>query len=834
MFTQTTKILAIRSIRWFVRHAPLEKFASVLLVGGLVAANAIALSAQDNPYPVFKQQMVQGHSAEATPLGAQWNELGPNPLQVPPGTPTYGIGPFSGRVAAIAVNSSNPSNVYVGGAQGGVWKSLDGGLSWIPLTDAQPSLATGAIAIAPDSKSLYVGSGESSRDGSSYYGAGLLKSTDGGTTWTVLGANVFANSAISSVVVSQQNHLVVSTSVSSCCKELGYSQQNPGGVGVFVSSDGGSTWQRTLSAPDYAGIAQTVADPFSANTLYAGDFAANVWRSTDGGATWTKVMSNAQGSTSPRLSRVAVAVTPALRNALFAAFVNETGGLSKIVRYDTSSGTNSSLANPPLGQNYPHSPCNEACTNHLLLAVDPTNGSIIYFGGVDLYRSLDAGQSWTDLGGFLAGSALHPDQRGLVFIPGQPGALMDVNDGGVWKSNDKGATWTNLNAGLPMVQLVSVTASVSSDDILLGGSLDLGWMKYTGSGHWSLLLGGDTGWTGIEKNPSIMYAEFPNLDFRESNDGGATWSYASTGINKTDPSLFYNPVTQDTNNPGTLYLGSNRIYKTTNYAQSWVAISGKLTSTEISAVAIAPSNSHVIYVGDSYKGNIWVTTNGGSSWTQVLTPNSNLASVSSIAVDPQNSSIAFASFATQHEPRLVKTLDGGSSWRPVSMNAPPSVAVNIARVSPTTGAVYLGTDSGVYVSADGGSTWAQAGSGLPNAAIYDLTFTASGFLVAATHGRGAWELKNLAATTTTSATTSSTTTTTTTTTGSSSSSTSSTSTTTTSRSSSASQTTTTSSSTATTTAVPEFPDVGLALMLSTLVVVAASVVARIRKAPVSS
>ncbi len=671
-------------------------------------------------------QQVEGTSqilATSPGLNA-WTELGPKPL-LDPNMQNFGTAPFSGRVTAIAINSSNPSNIYLGAAQGGVWKSLDGGTNWAPVTDFQTSLAIGAITISPDGKTLYAGTGEPNHSGDSYYGAGLLKSVDGGKSWTVLGSSSFSNAAISGIVISQGvSRILVSTTRAVCCK-IGYSVTSASAEGVFLSTDGGTTWSSTLSSPS-SGVAQLMVDPSNQNTIYAADFTGAVWISTDTGSTWANLISY----TSPALQgRVAVAASAALANTLFAAFVDSSGELIGVFRYNIKTDTLTELGQPPTpsGQG---SACNTQCWYDLLLVSDPSNSNYLYLGTIDLFRSSDGGNSWTDIGGYSG--TIHPDQHGFAFLQGTSSTIFSGNDGGIWKSTDRGTSWTNLNNGLGTIQFESITGSPGS--LLFGGTQDNGCDQYTGT-SWSIIQGGDGGWTGFESsNPSIMYCNYAFLQFQKSIDGGKTWNPADTGINLDDTSLFYAPVAQDPNTAGTIYIGGTHIYRTTNFAKNWTDASGILGSSRVTALTVAPSNSKWVFLGDS-SGTVKVSRDGGATWQQILTPQN--VPVTGLAVDPSSSSTVYASFA--HLGLYSISLVGGS-WQSMFLNS-PQADVNVVRLDPSTKAIYIGTDSGVYYSTDSGSSWASPGTGLPNSAVFDLDYVpATRTLVAATHGRGVWSL----------------------------------------------------------------------------------------------
>ncbi|MGI0084396.1 MAG: WD40/YVTN/BNR-like repeat-containing protein, partial [Nitrososphaerales archaeon] len=294
----------------------------------------------------------------------------------------------------------------------------------------------------------------------------------------------------------------------------------------------------------------------------------------------------------------------------------------------------------------------------------------------------------------------------------------------------------DLNSGLEITQFQSIAPSPSSGSSAIGGTQDNACVQYSGTSTWNELTAGDGGWSGIEStNPSIMYCDYTHLNVQKSTNGGSAWGPATSGINLGDNSQFYAPVAQDPNNPGTLYIGGTHVYKTTNFATSWIDVSGSIGTSTISAITVAPSNSSVVYLGDS-SGDVKVSNNAGSTWTTIATEG---LPISSIAINTTNYKIAYVALASYATPSLLKTTNEGASWKTLSLSGFPQTSINVAKINPTGGAIFVGTDSGVFYSSDAGSTWSIMGSGLPNVAVFDIAFTRSDNVLAATHGRGVWQ-----------------------------------------------------------------------------------------------
>lgn len=675
-----------------------------------------------------------------------WQELGPHPLGDPNYISPWGTAPFSGRVTAIAINGSNTQEIYLGAAQGGVWKSIDGGFTWVPLMDNQKSLAIGTIVLSPDNKTLYVGTGEPNHGGDTYYGIGLLKSTNEGKNWTVLGSNVFYDSTISSIVINKTNpnHILVSTTWGRCCNLL-QDTQNPNGTGIFQSNDGGLTWTHTFPSNtiSFHDIAQLVAGPTNGSVIYAADYYTGaIWKSLDSGLTWKSFWNL---TSSNQADRVTIAMTPADPSKLYAAVANTSGELSYFGYKNLSTGANTTFGSLPRNpKDYQaYGPCNRQCFYDFYITVSPTNANSIYLGAINLYYSNNAGSTWAFLGGSNAKSSIHPDQHALAFLPGNSSIIYVGNDGGVWKSPNNGTSWVNLNADLGTIQFQSIAASPTQDSVLIGGTQDNGCEKYTNNTLWAIATTSDGGWTAFYNNTIMVCSTFGLFVYKSTN-GGVSYQLGLTGINVRDPSLFYPPLAQDPTNPAILYIGSNKIYKTMNFADSWFTVGGVLTTRHgvISAIAVAKSNSNILYEGDT-NGIIQVSTDGGITWNEIYNTTTSFGQaipISNIVINPFNSSIAYFALANQTNPRLLLTVgqDASGSWSEPSLSGLPfDDAINIMKFNPVTNTLFIGTDRGLYYR-NATEYWLQLGSGLPNSVILGIAFTYSNYLVVATHGRGVW------------------------------------------------------------------------------------------------
>jgi len=652
--------------------------------------------------------------------GTQWQSIGPEGIPISQGS--------IGRLTAIAVHPTDRNTIYIGGAQGGVWKTTDGGASWTPLTDHACSLAMGALAIDPvDPQIVYAGTGEQHFSSDSYYGCGVLRSTDGGATWAQLGGSIFQTSTggarISRIVIDPRTAGTVATTRLFVASDFGL-YRSVNGAGSFTQVLGGTA-------------TDIVMHPTNPDTLYAAVRGVGIYKSVDGGATW--VAANNGFSTSIR--RVNLAIAPSAPATLYASAENNSNGnLAGIWR--TTDGATSWTQLAASGASCSGGGASGQCWYDQIIAVAPNDANTVYFGGVYLYRSIDGGVSFTNIM-----NGIHVDQHHITFDPVDPLTVYVGNDGGVFRSTNGGSSWTSLNTNLVLTQFYEgISLHPFDPSQAMGGTQDNGTVAWSGDPVWSAALGADGGYTAIDAQaPATRYAETQwtaNSGFggpRRSDGGG--YALKVNGINTADRGQFIPPLVMDPVDSRTLYFGTYRVYRTTDRADTWTPISGDLTNGgAISAIAPAAGDPATLYVGTS-DGRVWTTSNGGQDWSQRTLPIASSRYVQDIAVDPRDPQTAWVTvsgFLTAH---VFRTTDRGATFQNRSGNL-PDAPVNAVVADPTSRAVVLvGTDLGVFASGDSGGTWTPLTDGLPNVAVYDLAYNANtGVLLAGTHGRGMFAL----------------------------------------------------------------------------------------------
>ena len=605
-----------------------------------------------------------------------WLPIGPEPII---SGQTYGFprSNVSGRISTLAIDPRydgvNNRTIYLGGAQGGVWKSEDGGDNWSPLTDDQSSQAVGAIAIDPKSpETIYVGLGEGSRCALCYYGSGLLKSTNGGRDWRLITGPpsatspnrlAFVNAAFTKIAVDPVTPSTVyaTTTYGYTAHATSSAEQVPAGqVGLWRSTDGGENWTN-LDPGSTNGVFSAhdvVIDPLNPNNVFVGMRTIGLFRSASKGApgSWQRMTTglpdvgvnpSGSGSTSP-YRRVALTigppVPPSTASTLYAAFAAPNDELLGIYRSIDGGNTWAIVTSPQkLGQaNY-----------NLDIAVDPSDGNVVYYGtstnstvsGGTLWRSLDGGTSWQDISVGASGGGLHPDTHRITLSRNRPATLFTGNDGGVWRTDNAksgGVNWFQLNDSLNLTQFMSLALHPTSPDILYGGTQDNGTNLYQGNIGWDHIADGDGGYVLVDQaDPRVVYHTFYNINNKDerpqigprvSTNRGLFGTWSSRGcfgcttavvgnFNPSDRVAFYAPMAQNTaftSNGNVVYFGTHRLYRTATRGSSWTGLGAStdgfgadLTKGEgvITAIAAFPQLNQSV----SPPGEtVWVGTNDGN------------------------------------------------------------------------------------------------------------------------------------------------------------------------------------------------------------------------------
>ncbi|MBL7978978.1 MAG: T9SS type A sorting domain-containing protein [Bacteroidetes Order II. Incertae sedis bacterium] len=657
---------------------------------------------------------------------------------------------IGGRVVDLEYNPQNPNIVYAASATGGLFKSTNGGNNWQAITDQLPIQTIGDLGVDPKNpENLYLGTGEANGGHNNFAGGGLYKSIDGGTSWVFKGLGQTAS--IGRVIVDHQNpQRIFVAAVGS------YFHPNPD-RGVYRSKNGGDSWEKILFVSDSTGVVDLVQHPTNPNILYAStwervrrpDFnthlfgpSSGIYRSTDGGDSWQRLGNGLPDSKQVNVGRIGLAISASSPNVLMALY-SDGSSLSGLYKTENggdtwaSTGGMSTLSGVDGGFSWYFGQ----------IRIHPTDPNVVFVMQVQCMRSADAGQTFTNVTGNM-----HVDFHSMAFHPQNPHQILTGNDGGIDVSSNNGLNWAP-GGDLPITQFYEINYDPSNPLRLFGGTQDNGTIRTTtgGTSDWGSIYGGDGFYVIVHPtNPNIIYAESQNGGLGKSINGGSSFRSALTGVNSSDKRDWSMPVIMDPHNPEVLYLGTNRIYRTENGASNWTAVSPVLPRSSaasrmgaITTIAVSPTDRNVIYVGTD-DGQVWVTNNYAETWTNISAGLPNRW-VTRIAVDPGDATAAVVTFSGlkfyDPQPHVFRTLNSGVNWQNISSNL-PDLPVNALAIDPLFPSnIFVGTDAGAFVTGNYGATWQPLGLGMPAMPVYDFKITPDrSFLIAGTHGRGMYKL----------------------------------------------------------------------------------------------
>jgi photosystem II stability/assembly factor-like uncharacterized protein len=715
------------------------------------------------------------------------------------------IGPPGNRAISVASIPGNPDIYYVGAASGGIFKTMDGGIHWEPIFDAEPVSSVGAIAIAPsDPNIVWAGTGEPYIRSHISIGDGIYKSTDAGKTWTHMGLE--NTGRIANVIIDPRDP----NTVLACSLGTAYGPQPE--RGVFRTTDGGKTWQKTLFVDENTGCSDLAMDPHNSNLLFAGMWqlvihtwgrtsggpGSGLFKSSDGGATWTRL--EGHGLPHSPIGRIAVRVAPSDSSRVYAEI--ETGDGVPFNGQPTQSGQ--LWRSDDSGENWQlvNSDRQLRGRTHYYTReeISPDNENEVYFFSAAFSHTLDGGKTLTDMPSSPGG-----DNHEMWIDPTNGNRMAVVNDGGVSISINRGRTWDHIQ--LPIAQIYHVTVDDQIPYNVYGNkqdggsyrgpsnSLQFGFFGGRGPapisrGEWTGIAGGESGFATVDPvDNNIVW----NSGTGSGSVGGTVivdnirnrqsrvvevWPETTIGAPAEDVKYRFNwefPIAISPFDHNKVYVGSQHVHVTTDGGNSWQVISPDLTRNDRTKMGISggltPDNIGVEYAGVVFSiaespkeaGVIWAGTNdglvqitrdGGKHWTNV-TPNiPNLpewGTVSNIEASRYAAGKAYITVdfhqMNNRDPFVYKTTDYGKTWTQITNGIPhsPLSYAHCVREDPVRpGLLYLGTENALYVSFDDGANWRPLQSGLPHAPVYWITVQPRFHdLVLATYGRGFWILDDI-------------------------------------------------------------------------------------------
>jgi photosystem II stability/assembly factor-like uncharacterized protein len=704
------------------------------------------------------------------------------------------VGPFAGgRVARACGVPGDPLTYYAATASGGVWKSADGGLTWKPVFDDQPTSSTGSIAVAPsDPNVVYVGSGEANIRGNVSPGAGIFKSTDAGKSWKHVWKQV---GQIGAVAVHPTNPDVCFAAV------LGHAFGPNSERGVYRTTDGGKSWERVLFKNDETGASDVCIDPNNPRIVFAGFWQArrrpwemtsggpgsDLYVSRDGGDTWESLANPdrkgggdkpasepAKNGLPPRpWGKVGVAIAPSNSQRIYALIEAEKGGL---FRSDDG------------GESWAHvndsRPIRQRAWYYSTLTVHPTNPDMVFAPNVPLLKSTDGGKTFAPVHGLH-----HGDTHDLWIDPKNPNRMICSNDGGVDISTDGGKSWAA--PALPISQCYHVSTDNRNPYRVLTCLQDIGSASGPsrslksggiGAGEWYGIGGGEAGYAFADpSDPDIVYAgEYGGIMTRYDHRTGQARNVTVNQFNPSgiDPAkMKYRfqwtaPILISTHDPKTVYHAANVLFRTRDAGRTWEKVSGDLTRNDkqkqqwsggpitgdntgvevyctIFAIAESPVQKGVLWAGTD-DGLVHVSKDDGKTWENVTANVPDLpdwGTVTCIEPGPFAAGTAYLVVDNHrmddYKPHVWATTDFGKTWKKITDGLDPGTHVKVVREDPAKkGLLYLGTERGVMYSPDAGKNWHSLQLNLPTAPVHDL-IVKDGDLVVGTHGRSIWILDDL-------------------------------------------------------------------------------------------
>ena len=714
----------------------------------------------------------------------KWQHLGPTNV--------------SGRCTDVAVVAPKGKNytIYVGTASGGVWKTENEGVTWEPVFDEGASTSIGDIAIAPSNQNIiWIGTGEANIFRSSQAGSGIYKSIDAGKTWQHMG--LADTLTIARIVIHPESPDIIYVAAS------GHEWTNNKERGVFKTTDGGKTWDKVLYIDEETGAIDLVMDPSDSNTLYAAmwqrirqkwndprnepDYiGSGIHKTTDGGKTWKPINSGLPAANFR--GRIGIDVARSNPNVVY-AFVDN----YEIAREPTEEEKANPYGLPSSGfikgaTVYRSDDKGESWAQvsglttqmkrymerHSVtygwvfgqMRVDPNDENTIYTMGLELNVSNDEGKTFRRLRG------MHVDHHGLWIDPDNSNYLVNVNDGGIVISYDKGKTWRQFTHNLPVCQFFNLNFDMDTPFRVYGSMQDHGSFR----GIVDISQGRDKipavdfeGAPGGEGSSHAIDPTNPNIVYSAGFYGTISRTDLSmpgrTGYKRLLPRMYENeprlrgqwvaPFIISPHNHKIIYHGMQYLFRSMDQGDTWERISPDLTYNKkdelgdipfqtLFAISESPLKFGLIYVGTD-DGKVHVTKDGGKHWKEIMAGLPYKKWVSRMVASAYDMSTVYM---TQNGKRdddfaayVWKSTDYGKTWVDISANIPLG-PVNVIREDPVDkNILYVGTDTGVYVTKDGGKTWDVLGSNLPSVYVHDLIIhPRDNIIVIATHGRGMWAL----------------------------------------------------------------------------------------------
>ena len=642
------------------------------------------------------------------------------------------LGPFNhgGRTRVIRFHPVDQTIMFVGAVGGGLFKSVDSGQNWFPITDDLPNLAVGSFEIHPECPdTMFLGTGEGYLNIDAIKGIGLLRSIDGGQSWQTTGMSYpyTAGKSIYEIDLDPRNpNIVFASNTTGLYKSI-----DAGDNFVLVRAGNIDELQRDPQNPDV--MLCSAADPF-------GGSGGSVYRSADNGDTWSSVNT---GLPNPQtIGRIVLTFYPGNSQIVYAGIsgTSSHNGNQMIGIYRSIDNGNTWIQMSLDGESHYAS----QGWYDMAIAVKPDDATIVYSSGLDLYRSWNSGMFWDQKTDWWQSYGhprfVHADHHDIIFHPDNPEELWAATDGGVFKSTDGGTNWTEMNQGYNTFQYYAMGNATLDTVLAYGGTQDNGTSKYVGDPNWDEVFGGDGGYCVVDyTDDDVVYVEYQYGARHRSDDGGHNFVSINEGI--TGNGAWVTPMILDPFDHNTIYTTTTNggVWKSTSRGDfnNWENIGPAGSQNQV--MAASPLVPGLLYIGSS--GAVYRRDPVTEQWSQV-TGNLPGRTVTRVVPDPFSPDGVYVTVSGFGNGHVYKSTQGGNVWEDISGNLPdvPFQDVIVDLTEP--GTLYAGGDLGVYRTLDGGENWEIYGEGMPVVRVDDMEMqTVSGKLRVATHGRGMWEIQ---------------------------------------------------------------------------------------------
>lgn len=689
------------------------------------------------------------------------------------------IGPafMSGRLSDIAIDPNNENIWYAAVSSGGVWKTVNAGTTWKPLTDKETFYATGCVTIDPNNSGvIWLGTGENNGGRHIGIGHGVFKSVDGGESWTNMGLK--KSEHVSKIIVHPDNSDIIWVA------SQGPLWSSGGDRGLYKSTDGGKTWKQNLKINEWTGVTDLIMDPRNPDVLYAASWQRHrnvaaymgggpgtaLYKSTDGGESWNKLVT---GLPKGDMGKIGLAISPMQPDVLYAAIElkRRTGA---VYRSTDQGGSWTKMSDTVSGGTGPH--------YYQELVASPHVFDRIYLMNNNALISEDGGKTFTG----MKEEKKHGDNHSLAFKVNDPNYLLMGSDGGIYESFDHSETWKYVS-NLPITQFYKVAVDDAypfynvfggtQDNNSEGGPSRTFNTRGIANQDWFVLLGGDGHQPATTPgDPNIVYAQSQqgNLHRVDRTTGEAVYikPYSKPG-EAYERNNWDSPILVSNHDPKRLYFASQRVWRSDNQGDSWKPISGDLTKNQerlslpimgkrqswdavwdvyamstyntITSLSESAIDENIIYAGTD-DGHIQYTSNGGENWTKInvnaLPGVPSTAFVNDIKADLHNKNIAYVVLDNHkfgdYRPYVFKTSNGGKTWSAINNGLPNDhLTWRLVQDHVNKDLLFLATEYGIYVSFNQGAKWIKFSNGLPTISFRDLAIQKrENDLIGASFGRG--------------------------------------------------------------------------------------------------